>query len=569
MDMKDVESRSVGALPLLQQISQAIGLVDTINDLVTWDPTRCRLSPGQRIEALVLNILAGRMPLYRVAEFYEDTATDLVFGHGVAFQHLTDDCLARALDKLAESQPRAIYSAVALRACLLEGIDHSFIHYDTTSISLYGDYPETKPGDIQLVRGYSKDNHPELKQLVLGLLCNRQGIPVWSEARNGNSEDTKANHDAIDAFCAALTPEQLRETVYIADSKLACGLNLTRMDELGLRFLSRLPDSFTVATAAKESALQGDQWTDLGQLAREPRPHSARYRASEQSGRIEGRPYRLVVLHSDHLDDRKRATFAKVLDRKRKALRKELSAVASRRFCCQADAEEAAGALLQRTDSGLFSLSLDVEAVTRRIPHDRRGRPRKDEPVREVTEFVVRGEIAEPVPERIEHEHRLRGVFVLITNLDEQAFPARRLLEEYRDQGAVEQRFAFLKDPVFIDGLFLHTPRRVEALAYVFVIACLLYSVFERRVRQSLQGTDDKILLPGKRWSDKPTGKMLLALVSGLTVSRVDASPWTVSSPPHMTARARQVAQLSGYDLDTIYTGRSPDDALPPCPKPE
>ena len=171
------------------------------------------------------------------------------------------------------------------------------------------------------------------------------------------------------------------------------------------------------------------------------------------------------MLQSDHLDVRKRATFANLLARKRKALQKELSAVAARRFCCQADAEEAAGALLQHTDPGLFSLSLDVEAVTRRLPRDRRGRPRQDEPVRQVTEFVIRGEISEPLPERIEHEHRLRGLFVLITNLDEQAFPARRLLEEYRDQGAVEQRFAFLKDPVFVDGLFLHTPRRIEALA--------------------------------------------------------------------------------------------------------
>ena len=85
-------------------------------------------------------------------------------------------------------------------------------------------------------------------------------------------------------------------------------------------------------------------------------------------------------------------------------------------------------------------------------------------------------------------------------------------------------------------------------------------------MRQRLQTTADKILLPGKRWSDKPTGKMLLALVSGLTVSRVDSGPWAVSSPPHMTARARQVSQLSGYDLDIIYASRTPDHTAPPRP---
>ena len=43
-----------------------------------------------------------------------------------------------------------------------------------------------------------------------------------------------------------------------------------------------------------------------------------------------------------------------------------------------------------------------------------------------------------------------------------------------------------LKDPMFVDALYLHTPRRIEALSYVLVMACLIYSIFERRVRRSL-----------------------------------------------------------------------------------
>ncbi len=54
-------------------------------------------------------------------------------------------------------------------------------------------------------------------------------------------------------------------------------------------------------------------------------------------------------------------------------------------------------------------------------------------------------------------------------------------------QLVVQQRFAFLKDPVFIDGLYLHTPRRIEALAYAFVTACLFYPIFERRARLRLE----------------------------------------------------------------------------------
>jgi len=126
----------------------------------------------------------------------------------------------------------------------------------------------------------------------------------------------------------------------------------------------------------------------------------------------------------------------------------------------------------------------------------------------------------------------------------------------------VEQRFAFLKDPVFTDGIFLHTPSRIEALAYVLVMACLLYSIFERRVRLRLQATGGQIQLPGKKWSANPTGKMLLALVSGLSVGSSGHGPWRLASPPHMIERAAHVARLAGFDLSAIYT--TPSTSPPP-----
>lgn len=545
----------VGALPLLRHISRQLEIVEVIDSLVTWDARHCRLSPGQRIEALILNTLAGRSPLYRVAEFYEDTATELVFGPAVRPEALNDDALARALDKLAEVGPRRVYSAVAARACLLEGLDRDFLHYDTTSISLFGDYLVDPPRDLQLVRGYSKDNHPELKQFVLGILGNRQGIPIWADARDGNSEDTQANAEVLDAFCAALSPEQLRRTVYVADSKLVTTDNLGRLAALGLRFLSRLPDTFAASAQAKEAAIVAPSWQDLGTLVRNPRTHPARYRASEQSALIAGRAYRLVVIHSDHLAQRQRATFEAHLLKQRAAAAKALATIGKRRFDSLEAAGEAVGPLIELSDRGPFRLHLDIHEATRRVAADgRRGRPRKDAPARQLTEYLVSGHVQDPDPAYLDRERSLLGLFVLITDLDPEEYPAARLLQEYRDQGSVEQRFAFLKDPCFVDGIFLKTPSRIEALAYVIVIACLLFSLFERRVRLHLQAQGCRILLPGKRWSDNPTGKMLLALVEHLIVCRLDQdSPWWLCSPPHSIQRAEEVARYAGLDLLAIY----------------
>ena len=69
--------------------------------------------------------------------------------------------------------------------------------------------------------------------------------------------------------------------------------------------------------------------------------------------------------------------------------------------------------------------------------------------------------------------NRLReeaGCFVLISNTPAEgtgSMSARDLLTTYKDQHSVENNFAFLKDPVFVNALFLKSPRRIEALGLV------------------------------------------------------------------------------------------------------
>jgi len=60
--------RVVGALPLFRQLAQDIGLVEAINQTVHWDARLGHLSPGKRLLVLVLDILGGKSPLYRMVE---------------------------------------------------------------------------------------------------------------------------------------------------------------------------------------------------------------------------------------------------------------------------------------------------------------------------------------------------------------------------------------------------------------------------------------------------------------------------------------------------------------------
>lgn len=377
------------------------------------------------------------------------------------------------------------------------------------------------------------------------MICNGEGLPVWAETEDGNANDRKLHGERMVAeLCGALSAEQLRDTLYVGDSALVTGPNLERIRQAGLRLISRIPENFSVTAQVKEAAWAADDWVDVGPLAAAPRARSARYRISEQRARIEGCSYRMVVVHSDHLDERKQKLFDRHLKDERLQLHRRLDAACKERFACQEDAETAAGALLMQQDGALHALQLKVERVTDAPRAQGRRSPRA---------YRIVGRILEPTPQRLEAERQRRATFVLITNLeDPDTHPGRWILEEYRNQHAVESRFRMLKDPMFVDALYLHTPRRIEALSYVLVMACLIYSIFERRVRRSLADRRETIDLPGKRQSATPTARALLLMLEGLTVARINEGPWQLAVPPSRRTYLDRLLHLAGCDL-SVY----------------
>ena len=56
-----------------------------------------------------------------------------------------------------------------------------------------------------------------------------------------------------------------------------------------------------------------------------------------------------------------------------------------------------------------------------------------------------------------------------------------------QEQISVEGCFRVLKDPYFIDELFVKIPERVEALGYVMIMSLMLVNLLERNVRKGLE----------------------------------------------------------------------------------
>ena len=130
---------------------------------------------GQVIEALVANRLTSPQPLCHVEDWAREWAVAEVFGVGP--DALNDDRVGRALDAVAPVLA-GVAGSVGVNAIARFGIDTSRIHWDMTSISLFGDYDGAEAGFAEPSYGHPKDRRVDLKQIQTGLgVTDERGHP--------------------------------------------------------------------------------------------------------------------------------------------------------------------------------------------------------------------------------------------------------------------------------------------------------------------------------------------------------------------------------------------------------
>ncbi len=103
-------------------------------------------------------------------------------------EDFNDDALGRALDKLSAcGQMKKLFSSIALTAAATHKVPIEGLHVDTTSISVQGAYEGE--GGLDITFGFSKDRRPDLKQFLIGLVVNSNGLPLLAQSLDGNTSD--------------------------------------------------------------------------------------------------------------------------------------------------------------------------------------------------------------------------------------------------------------------------------------------------------------------------------------------------------------------------------------------
>jgi transposase len=239
----DIEAYQVHHLPIVKAYADHIGLVEEINRLV---PTEMEVDPGTIVLGMILDTLSGRSPLYRLEDFFAQHDTELLLGKAIASDTFNDDTVGRVLDRLYEVGTMKLFTACAVRADQVFGLDKRYVHFDTTSVSVYGDY--LPPEDQQehevpftITYGYSKDKRPDLKQFVLSTLCVDRAVPLWGKPEDGNASDKTLNTTILSEIARLLAHPGVSPGayIYVADAALVTEDNLAALGDT--LFISRLP----------------------------------------------------------------------------------------------------------------------------------------------------------------------------------------------------------------------------------------------------------------------------------------------------------------------------------------
>ena len=517
IDTEQMVITDVKHMPIVKAYAKKIGLVETIDRMVD---TQMELSPGYVVLGMVLDTLSGRTPLYRLAEFFEEKDTKLLLGAPIEPERFCDTNLGRSMDKIFETGTQKIFSQLAQNALTAFDVYLRRLHFDTTSVSVFGDCNLVDP-PFDITYGYSKDKRPDLKQFLISMLCVDRNIPILGATKDGSASDKTLNNELLTNISKHMAQNGLQPGayVYVADSASVTKDNLNKADDRQTWFLTRLPATYNECGRIITEAVASDRWIDIGTLAEEPdRPKrpSAPYRAYDGIVELYGKTYRAIVIHSTAHDKR----IDRMLKQDRKQLDAYIKAATATAYYCREDAQVAGEELIRKSNSSYHRLRIDVAKIAKYGC----GRPTIGKPRKVVRyEYWLTAAIQESA-EKVDPLRQQAGCFVLLTNLlDQQThWPAGELLTLYKSQIGIDKNFSFLKDPAIVNSIFLKKAERIEVLGLVLLISLLIWRLMERSMRQYVETNDCTLSGWVRRKTKKPTAFMMTTKFASIMVVTLD-----------------------------------------------
>ena len=474
VQMEEYTTATLEHLGLVSAIIDELGIVTTVDSLIKQDLSQRNVSIGIAIKAMILNGLGfANRQLYLMPQFFENKPIERLLGDGLQASHFNDKILGRTLDSIYDKGVTAIYSLIAAEGLKRLGIDSQYLHMDSTAFHVDGAYDNTEDETavIKITQGYSKDHRPDLNQVMLNLIVeNMHGIPVAMRALSGNTSD-KIGFEAMIKEHVALI-EGIPSGTIIADSALYSATNLMTMQELGIYWITRVPETMKESKDALMNSYRSKEWI--------PHPSDTRYSYITTQSDYANVRQQWIVIYSTEAYKRTLFTLERRYHKQSESEIATIEKLSKEYFACEADALKA----VQKLKKAL-KLTQCETTISTVLGYSKRGRPKK-ESVPDALEYKICIDSYRSSLEHYYQDLHKGSCFILASN--DPTKQAQEIIDAYKNQYVVERGFRFLKSPEFLaDSLFLKKPQRIESLLMIMTLCLFVYSALEYKIRSTLQ----------------------------------------------------------------------------------
>ena len=542
----DTKIKHVEILPLIKYYMDKLGVAQLFDKYI---PNKgMEVAPAQVLCMMVMNIMVSAKPLYRIEDWLHDYFDGVTEERFEAAKY-NDDRLGRNLDLLFDADRSSFMTELSANAIMAHQLETEVMHNDSTSITFIGAYNREDPEAVRILHGYNKDHRPDCKQIVFGLNITADGhIPVSYQLYDGNQADVTTH---------VPNWEQLREMLgkedftYVADSKLCAYENLRIIDENGGLFITVVPRNFREVKGFLERVREGEEieWQHQHEVP------DSRKKGRTQKYRIHfgekmDAGYRILWIHSKAKEGLERKARESRICKSEQAL-EALSSGLNQRFLKTREQIEQAIKKATKGASAYLLVTLHEERTTENVQVGK-GRPgpntryKEKEIIHYQLEWTRDGE-------EIRKVQRSDGLFPLVDNTP---LGPIEVLRTYKDQPYLEKRFNTHKSILEVAPVFLKTPRRIEAMMFLYFIALMLVSLIERRIRLEMQEQEIESLpmRPAGMQTKKPTWRTIVDSFHGVHLATIEQSGEVIHTVlKGMSALRRQILTLLKVPI-TAYT---------------
>lgn len=429
------EHREVGPVHVGHQVWRQLNLGEILRR-AGLSERACMLSEVMTLNRLIFPLSELSMP-----DWIRRTAMGDILGAN--FFGLNEDALYRNLDRLHPKRGQ-IERELAEREKTLFNLDDMVYLYDLTSTYFEGQ-AEANP---QAKRGYSRDKRPDCKQVLVGLVLNRDGFPKAHEIFEGNRQDRSTVEEMLQIL-EKRTGKHPGSTV-VVDRGMAYEENLEQIRAHGLHYLvaGRSSERNEWLDDFEEEA----EWEEVIRMPSPRNPFQKKSRV-EIKRRQKGSEVYILCL-SEGREEKDRAIRVKQEERLIKDLERLKGRIEKGHLKKAEKIHQAIGRLQERYPRVARYYRIQYQAEPQSLSWQ---------------EDIEKKAIAE----------KLDGSYILRT--DRQDLTADEIWRTYMLLTRVEAAFRSMKSPLMERPIFHHLKHRTQTHIFLCVLAYHLLAAIEKR----------------------------------------------------------------------------------------